>query len=362
MNHIFHYYITGFLALRAGFSGNEAQTIATAAQYVDHALIPFQIHGNEASWRGKPVYQAMATHHFGFWDQAQEDSVWIPFHFFPGGPSDLSNRVDGLRNDQSVKPNSPPVRELLIEALKTNDLFRMGIALHTYADSWAHQNFTGRREDFNRLHATVLLPPIGHAQAESSPDILHADWLDPRLIESRVHNRSRFLESARLIYKYLATNRRQGFADSDAVMGELELMLGPPWTDAEARPLGKGVQANIRKGLDALMSTKSLPLLCGRPDRELEYDFQIATGLPPYDRTRWRQEAFNNTEGPLSLIDDNANLNDKAAWLKHELLSRSGLPAPQVQAKPGFFESALYHWSEAARDHLQSARSIIRQI
>jgi len=364
MNHIFHYYITGFLALKAGFTINEACIIAYSAQYVDHALIPYRLRGSDPKWHGQPEYTAIATHHFGFWDAAQEDSVWLPFHFFPAGLTgpDAARR-DGQANFEAVHPNSPPVRELLISALKTDNLYRIGIALHTFSDSWAHQNFTGRRSNFNRLSSASLLPPIGHAQAESSPDIMHAHWLDPRLNEPVVDNRRRFLEAARLVYKYLATNRQRGFEDSDLVMAELELLLGPTIGEDQAQILGNGIQAAVKKKLDSWLAQKSYPLLCGKADKELEFDFQIATGMPPYDRMLWRSQAIADKLG-TSYFDSEreANLNDKAAWIKHEIFSRSGAEIPVLAAEPGFFDSHFYKWSESAREHVVAAKAIISRL
>lgn len=362
MNLIFHYYATGFLALRAGFEPAEARIIAYSAQYVDHALVPHRVEADKPGG-GRAVYRTMATHHFGFWDPAQEDSVWLPFHFFPGGdPAPRPGRIDRRASVEAVVPNGEPVRELLVAALRSDDPYRIGIALHCYADSWAHQNFTGRRDDFNTLSAGSLIPPIGHAQAESAPDIMHARWLDGRFEAPEVDNRRRFLEAARLMYKYLATNRRRSFADAPAVLADLERMLGPVVDNDEAVGLAAGLAGAIRQKIDLLRETKRHPLLCGADDAELERLLRIGTGMPPYQRGAWRREALAGVDDSLFADERVANVNDKAAWLKHELWRRAGAEPPVVRAGPGFFDSHWHRWSEAARDHAAAAREIIARI
>ena len=48
------------------------------------------------------------------------------------------------------------VKKLLIEGLKTRNLYRVGIAIHTYTDSWAHQNFSGLDEEWNTTESSSL--------------------------------------------------------------------------------------------------------------------------------------------------------------------------------------------------------------
>ena len=97
------------------------------------------------------------------------------------------------------------ITDNITAALKTRNLFRIGIALHTYADSWAHQNFSGLLEDWNSVEKRSPVPAIGHAQAFRKPDDPGLMWSDPRLVPANAHivNRDRVLAAARMIYKYL---------------------------------------------------------------------------------------------------------------------------------------------------------------
>jgi hypothetical protein len=48
MNTEFHYYITGMAARAAGFTEDEARTIATAAEFVDENDVPLTIEDRES--------------------------------------------------------------------------------------------------------------------------------------------------------------------------------------------------------------------------------------------------------------------------------------------------------------------------
>jgi len=376
LNHIFHYHVTAFLALKAGFSVSAATTLAHASQFVDNALIPYRVVSDK-------IYDVAHTHHFGFWSHEQEDSIWIPFHFFPAGEPVASFRLDGLENAWGVRPHSSPVTELLLAAFKTDDLYRIGIALHTFSDSWAHQNFTGRKEDFNRVPGSIPIPPIGHAQVESVPDIFSMRWSDFRLHYPRIDNRTRFLESSRFIYQYLTAYLKKNFSDVDQVMSELEILVGPISSEKEAHtPLGL-ISSQIQKGIysartkarnfaDNLFSrglkysehqfSDSFPLLCGLSDKELEKRFYAATNIIPYDRRKWRNEAFIDERNFLEDTLNNATLNDKISWIQHEIFSRSGLQVAELKVRKNFFSSDLFQWSEAAYAHRREAQHIIRNI
>lgn len=318
----FHYYAVYYLALQAGFPEADATVLAYSSQYLDNALVSYEV----ATERGP--YSTIATHHFGFWDRDQEWEIWIPFHFFPAGPeASRPGRRDGSpANPLDVQPDSGPVKEMLVRALRTRNLYRVGIALHTYADSWAHQNFTGTREEWNRLDRRSALPPIGHAQAMRDPDQMDAAWVDDRLngADAQVSNRSRFLACAGRIYRYLATYRRRSFADEELVLDRLQEILGPP----------------------------------ERSEGERRDEFVIECGMEPYSRLTWRNEAFSAQNGWAGL-DRELELEsmvDKINWLKEELLHKTRiLTRTPVKGSERFYDSHLYHWDQAARAHRTEA-------
>lgn len=318
MNVEFHYYTVYYLAQQAGFTDTECSVLAYSSQYLDNALVSYEVEHDGG------VYATAITHHFGFWDTSQEWEVWIPFHFFPAGSRVAEARRDGHYNLLDVRPNSERVKRMLVGALKSRNLYRVGIALHTYADSWAHQNFSGRNEEWNRLERRSALPPIGHAQAKRDPDGFDGEWRDPRLRPPHdvVNNRERFLAAAGRIYRYLATFNRRSFADEQLVLSRLERIMGPAGTPREARVA----------------------------------DFVIECGMAEYSRMAWRREAFTPARGWQSL-DEERELEsalDKLNWLKDELLHKTKLMQREpARANPGFFASHLFKWDQAAQTQRQ---------
>lgn len=320
----FHYYTVWYLALEAGFPLEDARILAYSSQYVDNALVPYVID------LGDDTYQTLVTHHFGFWDERQEWHVWLPFHFFPAGPeAPAPPRRDGATNPFNVVADSARVKKLLISALTSRNLYRVGIALHTYADSWAHQHFSGRKEEWNRLDPNSPIPPIGHAQKLRDPDGGDITWNDPRLLDeaATVHNRARFMAAAGRIYRYLATYNRRSFADEELVIDRLADILGPP----------------------------------GRKSRsEREDDFVIHLDAAPYRSVDWRAEAFEVDRSDEEL---GGSTMDKLAWLKDELLHKSELVERRRRtAKPQFFLSNLYRWDQAAREHVGTAVELLADL
>ena len=325
MNVEFHYYSTAFLAVKAGFSLDDATTLAYAGQYVDHHHRRYEI----ATPRGTVV--SLPTQNFSFWDPDTVSEVLAPFHFLPGGRDEVGARLPSVRADGSwsewdVRPNSWAAKALLVAALGTKNLYRIGLALHTFSDTWAHQNFTARNEDWNRLEANNRLPSPGHAHAGWSPDLWLATWTDPRLKDPMVSNFPRFAECARKVYRYLCTFRGKDFkADEEAVAEELASLV-----DA-----GRG-----REALE---------------DRVIE--FVLALNLEPYDKTRWLVRALEPPAeaGAGTVLD---------RWKKagEEILDRTGFGRPQrVRARPGFDTTPLAAWVKAAEEHRTLAKALIRQ-
>jgi hypothetical protein len=276
---------------------------------------------------GKEVYETIVTQNYGWWNESFPRNVYLPFHFFPGNNNSGRGRLDGKNNPLNCTANSPGVKELLIKALKTRNLYRVGIGLHTFADSWAHQNFSGTLEDWNIFSEDYPIPSIGHAHALKTPDDITADWVDPRLTaaNNRIRNRDRFILAARKIYKYLCVFNHQSFDDTEFVMEELSNQLISP-----AR--SKNLEERI-------------------------LDFIIATNIQQFDRKEWLQEAAVMDR---DLFGEEIFAGyDKLLWLKDAILYRTTLfNKNHLMAKSHFYQSHLYHWTEAAKAHLKAAHEI----
>ena len=325
----FHYYILHFLALRAGFGQEEARIVAYSSQLVDSSIFAYTVH-----WDGQLV-KIEITQNYGWWEQDTPRDVYIPFHFFPGDEGHApAKRTDGRRSRLSCTPSSPRVKEQLIRALKTRNLYRVGIALHTFADSWAHQNFSGLQEDWNVTGNRSLVPSIGHAQALTAPDDLAGVWVDPRIREGggRIDNWRRFHEAGSKIYKYLCTYNRRSFDDVELVMDELERMLGVS---------GRGT---IEKS---------------REERIL--DLIIGADIQQYDRNEWLDEAVYL--GNEAIDEELFTGYSKLLWLRDTALYRTSLLRKKpLEAKKGFADTHLLHWNDAAREHREAAWVVLGRI
>jgi hypothetical protein len=303
----FHYNTIRVLTEKAGFSPEDSQIIAYASQYVDdavdHKKMNVQGHLEILSKRFTgSTFDPICTAHRGLqfikaFKEGVQNKIYIPFHFLP----DLEDN-----GDFCVKQNSKQSKELVQSAIvelsksqgekRIMNLIRLGIALHTYADSWAHQNFSGRHnpkennigkielfnngkwERITRLKQFEYntLPDIGHAEAASYPDQSHLKWRFVKEVENQVYERDNtalFLDAAKnIINLFKGTN-------------SLEF-----WS-------------SIRTKLQECFSYQ--------PDL-IEDKFKKFQAVFPeigfyYDANQWREEALSavNNKKLMKVIDDN---------------------------------------------------------
>ncbi|HZX29889.1 MAG TPA: DUF6765 family protein [Rhodocyclaceae bacterium] len=261
----FHYYMTKALAVRAGFQDKDAQDIAYANQYVDDGwdVIPAVIEGlpdldfGELKL-GRDIFDPVTTAHNdetikGGALNAAQMNTYIPFHFIPAeeykGSGDFDYRTQP--NDPACQPGTPDYEKnqgrrrgslarQLMEAntaevvaargnpeLFTRKLIKLGIASHSFVDTWAHQNFSGRfsfeennvtemehqvsgrsipqKSVTEGMKANLLGTPIGHARAGHRPDMSHLVW-SYRTALGRVerNNPDEYLRAAKELFHFLA--------------------------------------------------------------------------------------------------------------------------------------------------------------
>lgn len=127
----FHYGVIYVVSRLAGMAPASAATIAHACQYVDDA-------SNYAPVNAAASDPAVAAR----WKESLQTPVsWAAFHFIPGG--------EGARPDEKAicRPNSPAAISAVERAIEgrgsAEGLHRLGVALHSYVDTWAHQDFSG---------------------------------------------------------------------------------------------------------------------------------------------------------------------------------------------------------------------------
>jgi len=124
--------------------------------------------------------------------------IYIPFHFLPP-----EQYLCQSGYSYQTAPDSTFAEELIRWASRNlmpekdeRSLIKLGIALHTYADTWAHQNFSGKYSHKDNDIESIqlfsgsqwetspplkkllshLFPDIGHAEAFDLPDQSHLTW------------------------------------------------------------------------------------------------------------------------------------------------------------------------------------------
>ena len=199
----FHYYINYLVTLRAGFATSDAYKISYASQYVDDNYRDIKVYNQQ----DELVYRNNITQVY-LPDKTVDvlNNIYPVFHFIPSPQNSKSIRLDHQNHKLDVKPDSPYALEALRTSLRSNDLYWIGIASHAFVDSWAHQNFTGTKTNYNGFNGLLqwLIPDIGHADTIADPDFIGLVWRDKRLIQQKISNNSRFLMAAlRLLEEYL---------------------------------------------------------------------------------------------------------------------------------------------------------------
>lgn len=325
----FHYYCIAVLARAAGFNKKDALTIAYASQYVDDAteseLIRLDVDGGNL--RFDPVRTAYAgLELLGTLNWSAQKRVYIPFHFLPPRPfaptesatfSFITRPAIGALPDDQPSLAEMVLKQATSEALRNNRrrLCRIGIALHTIADTWSHQQFSGR---WNRMENDVeeiyvydretgvyvhpipenvifdVLPQIGHAEAGYFPDLAYARWKcdirrSPEFVER--DNVAVFLEAARAIYGMLRPVAKVRPAEpipwADIAPSLRCLFAGGP--AIEAMTIDRMTIQTYRRYHNLDVAAR-----CGRWEAEFDHLFRPypAGEAYRYDRHRWRDQAL----------------------------------------------------------------------
>ena len=144
----FHHAVTYALARLAGFSKDEAAIIGYAAQYVDDAVEEGTIVFDNGA-----LYSRTASAHkmldYRNLEMLKNSTCWVPFHFLPGngGLPAEKNPEGPFINKLITVPNSPVAQDMIRACIADRSsayaLHRLGISMHVYADTWAHQGFAG---------------------------------------------------------------------------------------------------------------------------------------------------------------------------------------------------------------------------
>jgi len=248
-----HYYAVYYLGLAAGLEPEDAYIMAYSSQYVDDAKeyekVKLIDKNNEVKEFDPICTQHMSLNSFS---EDVSDKVYFPFHFFPICSGDSPDERAITRPFTENNDH----RDVFSDALHSNDFHRLGIALHAFADSYSHQQFSGewstlnevrrmrcvlrRRvmpsnllsslflvflEYFKRLGRWALssyAPEIGHLRAYKVPDYPHAVWRYRNYDDSKIKrsNPDEYIKCGLEMYKQLK---------------KLKTAVRPPLNDMEVK-------------------------------------------------------------------------------------------------------------------------------
>ena len=384
----FHFYCVAVLARAAGLNNRDALAIAYASQYVDDAIedqsFIVKIDGKRVDY--KDFHPTTTSHSSSqaimtglVYDIAAQNIIWVPFHFPPGEFSTVENQ--DTASLYVTKGDSACVEWYLDESIQERNellrLCRVGIALHAYADAWAHEGFSGRDDMENDVQdlylfalgtnkwksislldkfGTGTFPRIGHVRAGHVPDLPHLKW-KCKLGGAEVvrDNTEHSLNAAKSIYGHLR-RMRESFVDYE--IDPLLLARGKKaesisWEDLEpqVRRLFRG-----RKAFSVFDSTeKDLEEACRKWERRFGHWFQ------PYYYPVYMdpEDARGKPLYHYDVLDCRKDVFVKFDWNHY-----SGVPGIHESKKDlaGFTESFWYNFHTAAMLHWELVHESLRDL
>jgi hypothetical protein len=314
----YHYYITFIIALRAGFRKEQAYKIAYSSQYTDDNDTSYKINEGQVDAYENYISQTMDI------TKPQEERLRIYplFHFMPGTSNEIwqssPDRKDGKFHLLNATPNNQNAATLLNDALLSGNVSRIGIATHMFADTFAHQNYVGFKDEFNAMKGFLqgLLPNIGHADAKHSPDIPNLMWKD-----------------ARLTSKYnLRKNKEIFLTATGCIFDQYRSVLKPLDADAAKSALLADIGNAIGNEVEADKNVL-------RSQRHTMYKELLKDSFIEYNEDDWFDEAVRYARDPLTI--GTSNIRTLYFW------------------RDGYRESDWYLFQEAVREHQNKALAVL---
>lgn len=256
MNISFHYYTVKTLCHYAGFDEKRAQDIAFYSQFVDdfnlsticgpdsmmlikgrmpdffldkHLALKDSVNDAYLFYPATTGIR-LAQSVYSILNKLHQIYTIIPFHFIP------QKKYSDGEPAQRCRPARPGDKSLMdrlmsgfLDEKAQNDM-KFGLLLHVYADTYAHQNFSGGWEEENyckpksirknggreelaswKDRITYYLPAVGHAELNHVPDAFGLDFTaeftvpldDGRQIYER-SNMDTFLSCAEILFGLLS--------------------------------------------------------------------------------------------------------------------------------------------------------------
>ncbi len=333
----FHYDITYILARKSGFSEEDSEIIAYASQYTDDNNKKIIVKLKDDNEYKNYISQTMNI----LKPINKLVRIYSCFHFFPGDyGSVLARRIDGSLHILNTTPNSKNAKSMFLEALSSKNLYRIGIATHCYADTWAHQNFVGFRHVFSAMNLKNfknLLPDIGHAEAEHKPDIPSLEWEDGRLVRNNINNKQRFIDAAEAIFEqycaYNGTEFKQRWKD---LKSKLENAIGDTCKDEK--------ECNRRK-----------------EHRNASYRL-LSSDMPIFQKEKWLKEAVNIKYSLFDKLIKRIPLHELIIEAVYKLVRKKRKIRLKGFARTGFESSHWYKFQEAVKEHQENVMETLKPI
>ena len=245
----FHFYSIYVLCRCNGISPENSKKVAYASQHTDDAEYDHAL--NFAN--GGRFQQFLSAHKFihpDVFSLGTQYQIYVPFHFIPG------NQGDRFQERMVCRHNSEIAQQMVREVTNLKDkpyqLHRLGIALHAYADTWSHQDFSGLQTELNDIEdidvfnedrvgiakvftnffrgiTESLIPQIGHAETATLPDEPYREWTFYHVYQKRTIHRKNWLicqDASRAIYKEIKgfLNKNPEYRDEKSI----------PWGDIKS--------------------------------------------------------------------------------------------------------------------------------
>jgi RHS repeat-associated protein len=218
-----HYYMTFFLARIAGISEKEADTIASAAQYIDDNFLTSPFTGGD---------NALEIYHFTL-DKASANDTNI------NDPLSKSKQLQRLRNAavqdnrsirgfdandnvveatyyQQTDPNKPKVQRFLTRCAKAQ---LYGEFLHAFEDSFSHRNKVNKPYSKWNTEGIYYHTFEGHTPDKTFNSLIVTEGEDPDMdpLETEIwkYNQQRTLQMEKEVFKRLIND----FGDNGAQDG-----------------------------------------------------------------------------------------------------------------------------------------------
>lgn len=231
----FHYYVIYALSKEAGYSDSDAYVIAHSSQYVDDntdreysafddSHNEFYVGFPDEIGKSGDLYFPIITQavNIAALELSTQRYVFAPFHFLPG---DNTVDIKGKKNPLCTTRGCQNAVSLVQDAKKLGNPYALGIALHTYADTWSHERFSAFHEDWNRVFKSGIfknLPPnVGHAEVFHKPDEISNSWIDERFGKVKIDNKERTLRASEEIFKLI----KKGRAEWEDVKSDFEKII-----------------------------------------------------------------------------------------------------------------------------------------